>query len=99
MVFMVEKEELVKAEGTMKYNDCKYDNGKALVGDAGTWKAEKEEDIDLDEEKDTEGNELDTDEYEYEENDIQDKELNTGEYEYAYDDTLHIGLKTAVRRI
>ena len=96
MVFRVEKEELVKAEGTMKYNGCKYDNGKALVGDAGTWKAEKEKD--LDEEKDTEGNELDTDEYEYEENDIQDKELNTGEYEYAYDDTLHIGLKTAVRR-
>ena len=88
MVFRVEKEELAKAEGTMKYNDCKYDNGKALVGDAGSWRAEQEKNEDLDKEKDTKKKEPDTDEYEYEENDIKDKEPETGEYEYAYDDTL-----------
>ena len=88
MVFRVEKKELAKAEGTMKYNDCKYDNGKALVGNAGSWTAEQEKNVDLKKEKDAKKKEPDTDEYEYEENDIKDKEPATGEYEYAYDDTL-----------
>ena len=88
MVFRVEKEELSKAEGTMKYNDCKYDNGKVLVGDGGTWKAEQEKSVDIETEKDTKEGELDTDEYICEDKITKDKEPDTGEYEYAYDYTL-----------
>ena len=43
MVFRVEKEELAKAEGTMKYTDCKSYNGKALVGAVCSWKDEQDQ--------------------------------------------------------
>ena len=63
MEYSVTEGDLTKAEGTIKYKDCKYDNGQKLVGDSGTWKAhleKKTEDI-----KNDEAKEEDTDSGEY----------------------------------
>jgi hypothetical protein len=56
MEYIVKEGDLSKAEGTIKYKDCKYDNGQKLVGESGTWKAHREkktEDIKNDEATDS----------------------------------------------
>ena len=64
MVFSVVEEEETNAEGTLKYKNCKYDSGQALIGHNGTWKAQQEKKKELGKEKET-IEVLDTDEYEY----------------------------------
>ena len=48
MEYIVTEGDLSKAAGTIKYKDCKYNNGQKLVGDTGNCKAQKTEDIEND---------------------------------------------------